>query len=217
MAITKMDLMNLLRNVEGGDVHFLREGVRVLAQALMEVDVASQVGAEHGEHARRRSRAAAPAHCWRAHRPRRLSGHPGDIWGRTEVRRGVRRRGRRRGHGTSLHTPLPAAAEGRPGPEPRAPPLSTVVDPRVCSDLDNYNERKLPLHLAAPHARPSTSADPDDSDRRRTTPHLVQHVSTARRGNLEQTPSLSGLESTEPSFQEQNSMGTPPSGLGMYQ
>ena len=51
MAITKMDLMNLLRNVEGGDVDFLREGVRVLAQALMEVEVAGQIGAEHGERA----------------------------------------------------------------------------------------------------------------------------------------------------------------------
>ena len=51
MAITKMDLMNLLRNVEGGDVDFLREGVRVLAQALMEVEVAGQVGAERGERA----------------------------------------------------------------------------------------------------------------------------------------------------------------------
>jgi hypothetical protein len=36
VAITKMDLMNLLRNIEGGDVDLLREGVRVLAQALME-------------------------------------------------------------------------------------------------------------------------------------------------------------------------------------
>jgi putative transposase len=51
VAINKMDLMNLLRNIEGGDVDFLREGVRVLAQALMEVEVANQIGAEHGERA----------------------------------------------------------------------------------------------------------------------------------------------------------------------
>ena len=36
MAITTMELMELVRNAEGGDVDFLREGVRVLAQALME-------------------------------------------------------------------------------------------------------------------------------------------------------------------------------------
>jgi putative transposase len=51
VAINKMDLMNLLRNIEGGDVDFLREGVRVLAQALMEVEVANQIGAEYGERA----------------------------------------------------------------------------------------------------------------------------------------------------------------------
>jgi putative transposase len=49
VAITKMDLLHLLRNAEGGDVDFLREGVRVLAQALMEAEVSAQVGAEHGE------------------------------------------------------------------------------------------------------------------------------------------------------------------------
>lgn len=49
MAITKMELMELVRNAEGGDVDFLREGVRVLAQALMEAEVSAQVGAEHGE------------------------------------------------------------------------------------------------------------------------------------------------------------------------
>lgn len=51
MAITKMDLLQLLRNAEGGDVDFLREGVRVLAQALMEAEVSAQVGAERGERA----------------------------------------------------------------------------------------------------------------------------------------------------------------------
>jgi putative transposase len=49
VAITKMELMELVRDSEGGDVDFLREGVRVLAQALMEAEVSDQVGAEHGE------------------------------------------------------------------------------------------------------------------------------------------------------------------------
>ena len=51
MAITKMELLELVRNAEGGDVDFLREGVRVLAQALMEAEVSVQVGAELGERA----------------------------------------------------------------------------------------------------------------------------------------------------------------------
>ena len=51
MAITKMELLELMRNAEGGDVDFLREGVRVLAQALMEAEVCAQVGVEHGERA----------------------------------------------------------------------------------------------------------------------------------------------------------------------
>ncbi|MDQ3708591.1 MAG: IS256 family transposase, partial [Actinomycetota bacterium] len=46
-----MELLELVRNAEGGDVDFLREGVRVLAQALMEAEVSAQVGAEHGERA----------------------------------------------------------------------------------------------------------------------------------------------------------------------
>lgn len=49
MAISKMQLLELVRNAEGGDVDFLREGVRVLAQALMEAEVTGLVGAEHGE------------------------------------------------------------------------------------------------------------------------------------------------------------------------
>jgi len=51
VAITKMDLLELVRNADGGDVDFLREGVRVLAQALMEAEVSTQIGAEHGERA----------------------------------------------------------------------------------------------------------------------------------------------------------------------
>jgi putative transposase len=49
VTITKMELMELVRNAEGGDVDFLREGVRVLAQALMDAEVSAQIGAEHGE------------------------------------------------------------------------------------------------------------------------------------------------------------------------
>ena len=51
MAITKMELLDLVRNAQGGDVDFLREGVRVLAQALMDVEVSAQIGAELGERA----------------------------------------------------------------------------------------------------------------------------------------------------------------------
>jgi putative transposase len=51
MAITKMELLDLIHKTDGGDVDFLREGVRLLAQALMEVEVSAQVGAEHGERA----------------------------------------------------------------------------------------------------------------------------------------------------------------------
>ena len=51
MTITKMELMELVRNTDDAGVDFLREGVRVLAQALMEVEVGNQVGAGHGERA----------------------------------------------------------------------------------------------------------------------------------------------------------------------
>lgn len=49
MVTTKMELLELLSKAEGGDVDFLREGVRVLAQALMEVEVSGQIGAAHSE------------------------------------------------------------------------------------------------------------------------------------------------------------------------
>jgi putative transposase len=49
VVVSKMELYELLRKAEGADVDFLREGVRTLAQALMEVEVAAQIGAEHGE------------------------------------------------------------------------------------------------------------------------------------------------------------------------
>lgn len=49
MVTTKMELLELLSKAEGGDVDFLREGVRVLAQALMEVEVSGQIGATHSQ------------------------------------------------------------------------------------------------------------------------------------------------------------------------
>jgi putative transposase len=51
VAITKMELLELVRNAQGGDVDFLRQGVRVLAQALMDAEVSAQIGAELGERA----------------------------------------------------------------------------------------------------------------------------------------------------------------------
>lgn len=51
MTITKMELLELARNTDGAGVDFLREGVRVLAQALMDVEVSEQIGAEHGQRA----------------------------------------------------------------------------------------------------------------------------------------------------------------------
>ena len=49
MAVSKMELVELVSKAEAGDVDFLREGVRVLAQALMEAEVSAQIGAEHGQ------------------------------------------------------------------------------------------------------------------------------------------------------------------------
>jgi putative transposase len=49
VAVSKMELLELVSKAEGGDVDFLREGVRVLAQALMEAEVSAQIGAEHGQ------------------------------------------------------------------------------------------------------------------------------------------------------------------------
>jgi putative transposase len=39
----------LLRKADSADVDFLREGVPTLAQALMEVEVSAQIGADHGQ------------------------------------------------------------------------------------------------------------------------------------------------------------------------
>jgi putative transposase len=44
-----MDLMELVSKAETGDVDFLREGVRLLAQQLMEAEVSQLTGAEHRE------------------------------------------------------------------------------------------------------------------------------------------------------------------------
>jgi putative transposase len=49
MAVSKMELLELVSKAEAGDVDFLREGVRVLTQALMEAEVSAQIGAEHGQ------------------------------------------------------------------------------------------------------------------------------------------------------------------------
>ena len=51
MVIDSMNLMELIRKAEDDntDTDFLREGIRVLAQALMEADVTGQVGAARGE------------------------------------------------------------------------------------------------------------------------------------------------------------------------
>jgi putative transposase len=49
VAATKMELAELLSKAETAGADWLREGVRVLAQALMEAEVSSQIGAEHGQ------------------------------------------------------------------------------------------------------------------------------------------------------------------------
>ena len=47
----RMALTELLRKADAGDAEFLREGVRVLAQTLMELEVAQHLGAERYERA----------------------------------------------------------------------------------------------------------------------------------------------------------------------
>jgi putative transposase len=44
-----MDLTELLRKAETGDTDFLREGIRLLAQQLMEAEISQLTGAERGE------------------------------------------------------------------------------------------------------------------------------------------------------------------------
>jgi hypothetical protein len=55
MAVTTMELLELLRKADSADVDFLREGVRVLAQALMDAEVSAQIGAEHGQRSPQRT------------------------------------------------------------------------------------------------------------------------------------------------------------------
>ena len=50
MVKQRMDLLELVRNrAEDADLDFLREAMGVLVQAIMEAEVAVQIGAEHGE------------------------------------------------------------------------------------------------------------------------------------------------------------------------
>jgi putative transposase len=51
VVIDSMNLLDLVRKADSGDadMDFLREGIRVLAQALMEADVTARVGAARGE------------------------------------------------------------------------------------------------------------------------------------------------------------------------
>ena len=50
MVKQRMNLLELVRNqAEDADVDFLREAMGVLVQAIMEAEVAVQIGAEHGE------------------------------------------------------------------------------------------------------------------------------------------------------------------------
>ena len=50
MARNRMDVLELLRKgAQDADVDFLREGLRVLVQAVMEAEVAANTGAGHGE------------------------------------------------------------------------------------------------------------------------------------------------------------------------
>jgi transposase-like protein len=51
VVVSTMELYELLRKADGADVDFLREGVRTLAQALVDLEVTAQVGAERGERA----------------------------------------------------------------------------------------------------------------------------------------------------------------------
>ena len=53
MTSTSMNLMELIRKSrdDGADMDFLREGIRVLAQAMMEADVTAQIGAARNERA----------------------------------------------------------------------------------------------------------------------------------------------------------------------
>ena len=66
MVRESVDLLELLRKqAAGGDLEFLREAVAVLAEVVMEAEVAAQIGAGHGERSAERT-------TWRnGYRPRR--------------------------------------------------------------------------------------------------------------------------------------------------
>lgn len=49
MAISRMSLLDLIHKSVKGDVDFLREGLKVLAQAIMELEVSQKTGAERHE------------------------------------------------------------------------------------------------------------------------------------------------------------------------
>ena len=74
MVRESVDLLELLRKqAAGGDLDFLREAVAVLAEAVMEAEVAAQIGAGHGERSPERT-------TWRnGYRPRRWDTRAGSI------------------------------------------------------------------------------------------------------------------------------------------
>ena len=69
-----VNLLELLRKqAAGGDLDFLREAVAVLAEAVMEAEVAAQIGTGHGERSAERT-------TWRnGYRPRRWDTRAGTI------------------------------------------------------------------------------------------------------------------------------------------
>ena len=74
MVRESVDLLELLRKqAAGGDIDFLREAVAVLAEAVMEAEVAAQIGTGHGERSPERT-------TWRnGYRPRRWDTRAGSI------------------------------------------------------------------------------------------------------------------------------------------
>ena len=74
MVRESVELLELLRKqAAGGDLDFLREAVAVLAEAVMEAEVAAQIGAGHGERSPERT-------TWRhGYRPRRWDTRAGSI------------------------------------------------------------------------------------------------------------------------------------------
>ncbi len=74
MVKESVDLLELLhKQAGGGDLDFLCEAVAVLAEAVMEAEVAEQIGAGHGELSRGRTARR------NGYRPRRWDTRPGTI------------------------------------------------------------------------------------------------------------------------------------------